>query len=125
MIGNDLCGGAVSHSCPFTEGSGLNNKYYGDFIYNIQLDYTDWVGSDSSGNAEATSDQGGTGTIFIYDQTDNVDYLVNRYWSDYNYENGIGGSNPQAGLTANGNGDQANADGNIGIANTSQWLEKT
>jgi hypothetical protein len=31
------CGGTVTHSCPFTVGSGLNNAYFGDTIVGITV----------------------------------------------------------------------------------------
>jgi len=91
-----LCGGHVTTNCPFTVGTGLNNRYLGDDVVQIR-DYGTGlcVGNDvfdASKTAEeacnntSTGSGGGNGTVFIHNTAGHggtPDYTESRYWSNY------------------------------------------
>ncbi len=67
--GTSLCNdGRVTHTCPFTVGDGLNNRYYNDdideFVY--APDTSDCVGWVAHGNGQAALEPcGSASTIFV------------------------------------------------------------
>jgi hypothetical protein len=85
-------GGVVTSTCPFTVGSGLNNKYYGDEIVSIY--------STSTGEAIGTSNYdtailAGTGVpiggAFVISRANGdflIDVGVSNYW--YAHDGGVG-----------------------------------
>lgn len=88
---SNMCGnGKVTSNCPFTSGSGLNNRYINDPIialvaYNEQ---GKCLATDSNGNGvlgtcpDSSGNGGSDGTIFVVSSTN---YVVNRFWSDANF----------------------------------------
>lgn len=94
---SDMCGhGRVTSTCPFTVGSGLNNRYINDgivqFVYegNFYSGILKCLGNGKNGGVEGalqtcnnvTGTGGGDGTVFILNSNG---YTENRYWSDNNY----------------------------------------
>jgi hypothetical protein len=103
---SDMCrSGHVSDAidCPFTLGRGLNVRYNGDSIVEIQtlgLSSPLCVGDSGSTSGSAAlglcpdndGNGGSNGTIFVLSESD-PSFVVNRYWSDAT--NGGNGYNPQ------------------------------
>jgi hypothetical protein len=110
--------GTVTSTCPFTVGSGLNNRYIHDDIVAIK-DYGDkknnlCIGNDTQ-NRETENgaletcpniygQNGGQGTIFIhniYGGGGTINYVESLFWSNYNKSLGI--NNAPSWLCSNGN----------------------
>ncbi|HSW79520.1 MAG TPA: hypothetical protein VLG47_01965 [Candidatus Saccharimonadales bacterium] len=132
--------GYVSSTCPFAVGSGFNTRYLGDEIDQIRSTTSGkCVGNDVQHNAaffgalETCNDPntgtgGGDGTIFIHNIAGGggtINYVENRYWSNYNYQS-LGLDEPSW-LCARGSWHQAVQ---VGVAtvfpngqadNTCQW----
>ncbi len=98
IVLDQMCNkGLVTSTCPFTVGSGLNNQYVGQpIVYFQAYDEADEClatnagGQGILGTCPSFSGNGGAnGTIFIWKAYGpNPDYVINRYWSDYNYSIG-------------------------------------
>jgi hypothetical protein len=74
-------------------GSGLNTRYQGQPIVEIQAynESNTCLGTSSGGQGVLVAcpnvygQGGGTGTVFVWNSSD---YVINRHWSDYNYSIG-------------------------------------
>lgn len=123
---NAMCNyGKVSSTCPFTVGSGLNNRYLNQYIVAIQ--------SQSNGGECVATTSGGLGTVgacpnglgnggangSIFVWTNNR-YVINRYWSNYNYS--IGEANAPSWMCSPGSvGQQVLLYDDTGSAGICQW----
>lgn len=125
-IGSLTCGsGVVTQTCPFTVGSGLNSRYAGSKIWYFETYQsgtkclaTDGGGGGILGTCPDRSGNGGSnGTIFVQNS---AGYVVNRYWSDYNYS--IGESNSPSWMCSPGSqGQQVLLYDDTGSAGSCQW----
>jgi hypothetical protein len=98
VLGHMCNKGFVTRTCPFTVGSGLNDRYVGQPIvlfqaYNEANEClaTNGGGQGILGACPSFSGTGGAnGTIFVWTAYGpNPNYVINRYWSDYNYSIGV------------------------------------
>ncbi len=89
--------GHVTLNCPFTPGSGLNNRYLGDEIIqfvDVQSRYADCLGnSDSSMGVLVACNTpngigGGIGSVFVLnkDGKGTAGLVESQYWSDENFD---------------------------------------
>lgn len=116
--------GFVTETCPFTEGSGLNSRYYNSPIVELYAyGENECVATTGSGLGvlgtcpDSAGIGGSNGTIFVYNS---ADYVINRYWSDNNYS--IGEYDQPAWMCSPGvEGDQVILDDDAGSAGTCQW----
>ena len=78
----------VTPTCPFTVGSGMNNRYLGNFIFRVKDansgfcvgttgDGSGWEGACGNANAAGAAN----GVIMV--QGNGAFYYVNRYWSNH------------------------------------------
>jgi hypothetical protein len=121
-----MCGsGVVTSTCPFTVGSGLNSRYQGQEIMDIQFSTGQCAGDDGYGGGalepcpDSSGNGGGDGTIFIWNTSL---YMVNRHWSDAWYSGGYGANNPAFLCSQGVSGDRVNLAGG-GQAGYCQWAE--
>ncbi len=84
-------GSTVTHTCPFTVGTGMNDEFFGDAI--VQVAYTGGtcMATNGSGTAVngvcATNGTPSNGVYMILDGTGDCIYtnycaMINRYWSN-------------------------------------------
>jgi hypothetical protein len=125
--------GYVSNSmeCPFTPGGGLNKRYDGKSIVEIEANTANrCVGDNGAGTGGASLElcpdengqHGGIGTIFVLAQNGNPTYVVNKYWSNYTGSGGGGGSNPRW-MCSFVRGATVTINHDTGSAGTCQWNE--
>lgn len=97
---SEMCNkGRVSSKCPFTVGSGLNNRYYNDeidqFVYVGNANAFDCLSSVSGSDYYASlapcntlsGGGGGIGTVFVRNISGGkatAGYVESKYWSNYN-----------------------------------------
>jgi hypothetical protein len=106
----------VTPTCPFTVGSGFNTDFDGDEIYDIQYAGGDCVATNSygfgvlNGCPNGDGNGGADGTIMVFDPSpaygSGYGDVVNRYWTDYNYGMGEGGSGVSYMCSQGANGNQ-------------------
>ena len=121
---SSMCGsGLVTSTCPFTVGSGLNNRYLNAIIVvwkstatGLCVD-TDNNGGGSLGTCPGLDGQGGaTGTTFVWNGSH---YVVSRFWSNFNFS--LGAANTPAWMCSRGAPVQITVDSGSGNAGTCQW----
>jgi len=78
----------VTTSCPFVVGSGLNNMFAGDLIFQLYYPAANkCIGTSSAGNGilatcnNSSGSGGGDGTILIEGPA-SQDSIIDRYWTD-------------------------------------------
>jgi hypothetical protein len=80
------CGGTVTHSCPFTLGSGMNDEYFGDTIIGILNDANSMVYRSNSSGDGVIESQAGNGQVWVQSGdlagAHPMAVLVNVYASD-------------------------------------------
>lgn len=121
-----MCGeGNVTQTCPFTVGSGLNARYAGSKIWYIKAynESNECLATSSGGLGilgscpDRNGNGGSNGVIFVQNA---AGYMVNRYWSDYNYS--LGEYNAPSWMCSPGSqGHQVLLYDDTGTAGACQW----
>ena len=80
--------GTVTHTCPFTVGSGLNDRYFGNSVYQIWNGFStlhqcvvtraDGTGAQGTCNNTCTGQGGQNGTLFVGVGST----VINVYWTN-------------------------------------------